>query len=700
MPWIQLAMASTLRPCGGDPADVEPLWPAYLETLRGDAGTLLAIAAVAALYAWVWRRARALGIDDHRWFARLLTGLVIAFAIAAGLQAAVEQASMVDDAFISLRYCRNWVDGHGLVWNIGERVEGYTNFLWVATIALVMKLTPWEAPEIALVGCLLSFVANLGVVAAIGHRLVGVTTLRPYLPLATMALAVHWVFTQFATTGMETMAASLLVDLGVLALVSRGGARGAALAGTAWIAAALTRPDHGIFYACGGIAVLVDAVIGYRRAQRDGGATPRALLWTWSKPLLAYAAPFGAYVLYAAWKLHYYGSIIPNTYYAKSADEAYWSQGLIYTAVFYLGSHFWLPVAMLLAFLLVRTRRDEVRRFQVFAALSVVLYTVYVAKVGGDFMYGRFFLTLVPLALLGGEALIHSLAPLRSGARAPVRAVAMVLLVALYAAAAPGLQLFPDRNLHWKIANEGSIYRLETFFPVEVAHPSWRTGVFFGEVLTDRGITPTIAASGIGMLGYYSRLPLVDLRGLTDATIAKRELTQRGRPGHEKWATRDYIHERQVCFIRGRSDGQYREVRKVEFDVRSRHTWLIATYDPELMARIRAEVPEIETQPFEPYLDHYIATLDERKPRQVRRDMTWFRHYYFDHVDDPGRLRPLEEWIEANPVPKKPRKPQGQAGATGPKKPKQPKQPRGPKEPVEPEDPAVDDSDDDPDEEP
>jgi hypothetical protein len=63
MPWIQLAMASTLRPCGGDPADVEPLWPAYLETLRGDAGTLLAIAAVAALYAWVWRRAR-LGAYD------------------------------------------------------------------------------------------------------------------------------------------------------------------------------------------------------------------------------------------------------------------------------------------------------------------------------------------------------------------------------------------------------------------------------------------------------------------------------------------------------------------------------------------------------------------------------------------------------------------------------------------------------------
>src|SRR6267154_221619 len=35
-----------------------------------------------------------------------------------------------DDAFISFRYADNLVRGIGLVWNQGERVEGYTNFLW------------------------------------------------------------------------------------------------------------------------------------------------------------------------------------------------------------------------------------------------------------------------------------------------------------------------------------------------------------------------------------------------------------------------------------------------------------------------------------------------------------------------------------------------------------------------------------------
>ena len=40
-----------------------------------------------------------------------------------------------DDAFISFRYARNLAEGHGLVWNPGEAVEGYTNFLWVVLMA-------------------------------------------------------------------------------------------------------------------------------------------------------------------------------------------------------------------------------------------------------------------------------------------------------------------------------------------------------------------------------------------------------------------------------------------------------------------------------------------------------------------------------------------------------------------------------------
>ena len=45
--------------------------------------------------------------------------------------------SVLSDAFISFRYVRNLLSGHGLVYNPGEYVEGYSNFLWVLELALL-----------------------------------------------------------------------------------------------------------------------------------------------------------------------------------------------------------------------------------------------------------------------------------------------------------------------------------------------------------------------------------------------------------------------------------------------------------------------------------------------------------------------------------------------------------------------------------
>lgn len=41
-----------------------------------------------------------------------------------------------DDTFISLRYVKNFINGNGLVFNPNERVEGYTNFLWVVILII------------------------------------------------------------------------------------------------------------------------------------------------------------------------------------------------------------------------------------------------------------------------------------------------------------------------------------------------------------------------------------------------------------------------------------------------------------------------------------------------------------------------------------------------------------------------------------
>jgi hypothetical protein len=48
--------------------------------------------------------------------------------------------AIVDDSFITYRYAENLVAGNGLVFNVGERVEGYTNFLWTLLLAACYSL--------------------------------------------------------------------------------------------------------------------------------------------------------------------------------------------------------------------------------------------------------------------------------------------------------------------------------------------------------------------------------------------------------------------------------------------------------------------------------------------------------------------------------------------------------------------------------
>jgi len=58
----------------------------------------------------------------------------------------------VDDAWISLRYARNLIEGQGLVFNRGERVEGFTHPLWVLLDAIIVALRLPPRPVLSLLG--------------------------------------------------------------------------------------------------------------------------------------------------------------------------------------------------------------------------------------------------------------------------------------------------------------------------------------------------------------------------------------------------------------------------------------------------------------------------------------------------------------------------------------------------------------------
>ncbi len=145
----------------------------------------------------------------------------------------------LDDAYISFVYARNWVDGKGIVFNEGERVEGYTCFLWVALMALglwlQLPIEPWSTA--------------LGTLFALGSLLAAAGLAREVLPErqrwaaagAALFVALWPPFSWWAASGMETTLFAFLVTTTLWAHVKTTGR--SPWVGALAALAALTRPE-------------------------------------------------------------------------------------------------------------------------------------------------------------------------------------------------------------------------------------------------------------------------------------------------------------------------------------------------------------------------------------------------------------------------------------------------------------------------
>jgi hypothetical protein len=75
----------------------------------------------------------------------------------------------VDDAYISYRYGKNLMNGDGLVYNKGEYVEGYTNFLWTVITAPFTVISFADVSVFATVLCLILSIFNITFLGKIGR---------------------------------------------------------------------------------------------------------------------------------------------------------------------------------------------------------------------------------------------------------------------------------------------------------------------------------------------------------------------------------------------------------------------------------------------------------------------------------------------------------------------------------------------------
>ena len=118
-----------------------------------------------------------------------------------------------DDAYITFRYVANYLNGDGLVFNIGERIEGFTNFGWTIYILLWGSLG-FDYIAMAAYSGLIFGGLSLFLIFVIARDLFGPDD-RWFSLLALFLVAVNFSFAYWSPAGLETAAFTLLTLLSI-----------------------------------------------------------------------------------------------------------------------------------------------------------------------------------------------------------------------------------------------------------------------------------------------------------------------------------------------------------------------------------------------------------------------------------------------------------------------------------------------------
>lgn len=452
--------------------------------------------------------------------------LVLLVAVVFGLNVA-EHAFIGDDAFISFRYARHLVDGHGLVWNVGERVEGYTNFLWVMLMAGVLAMG--GEPVVWSQG--LGIAAGSGVLLLVVHHGAGAYGWRSWLVwIAPGLLALHREFAAWCTGGLETQLFALLVIAGLLRLFTELRRDDRPRAGSAVLlgVAVLCRPDGAVFMFAAGLCLLVRVLARSAAGERRAG-WPSLVYWS----AVALALPLA----HLGWRVGYYGEWLPNTFYAK-VNGAWWAQAVHFYRHFEADYH-WAAFVLVLPLAITGPRARE----HAILLVAVLAYGGYVAYVGGDRFGFRLLVPCLPLVTMLWAASVRGLVELvsaRTAARRQLSTITGLVLVTLFAGTSHGAWREAATRSRNNIASVEMVGR----YAASRVHQGQRLREFVDARRLPADVT--IGLGGAGAIPYYTQWKAIDYRGLNDHHVARQPIKQRGKIAHEHEASLTYLHARGV----------------------------------------------------------------------------------------------------------------------------------------------------------
>ena len=399
-----------------------------------------------------------------------------------------------DDSFISLRYAQRLLHGDGLTWTEDasgaiERVEGYSNLLWVLLTAGLGALGLDLVTAARALGAACTALALLLLARAMRPACARTALLAAVPPLLVVSNQPVLVWT---LAGLEGPLLLLLLAWGFGGLV-RWHAIGSSAStkahtllalGAPFALACWTRPDAPLWALTAGCGLVVH--------QLERGAV-RALLaaaWFGALPMFAVAAQL-------TFRLLYYGDWVPNTAHVKAAiTAASLAPGRAFVQ-HAIAATPGLTTAAIAGAVLALAHRPA-RRFALVLALPVLAWWSYLVAIGGDHFPGLRLLhgVIAPMALLAGLG--------AAALRAPLVQVACALVFAIGHASYDAIAARTDAGSR---EAKGEVWE-------------WRGKVLGEELRRAFGSKqPRIAVDAAGALPFYSQLPALDMLGLCDRTI-------------------------------------------------------------------------------------------------------------------------------------------------------------------------------------
>ncbi|PKA16946.1 hypothetical protein CH363_06010 [Leptospira haakeii] len=438
-----------------------------------------------------------------------------------------------DDAFITFRYSENFINGLGIVFNPGEYLEGYTNFLWMLLVSLGISLG--IPPE--------KFSIQLGLFFYLGTLLVWFRIAKSlfksnefYIIGFLFLLGFNYSFSSYATGGLETSLITFLISIVSYITLkiydqSKYSALSLILMSIALALLVLTRMDAGL------VAVATGLFLLYKVRNQKGELIRFLALIS-----IPFALIVGAWLL---WKLSYYGNILPNTFNAKvggkNADT--FIAGLeyfqIFLSIYSLGP--FLILGILFAFY---KSNFKFYSFLGYIGLLVGLISLYILWVGGDFMEFRFIIPILPPIVLA-LFLIY-----REQAKAGLL-IGSMLIVTSISSYYFRLQdrFFPEPISNFSTVETTRMLERHLKSPYE----NWSLiGKKFQEYFGNSQVK--IALTPAGVIPYYSKLYTLDMLGLMDSNVRNPDkflAAEYMKSGHKRFSKINYLKEQQVNLIIG-----------------------------------------------------------------------------------------------------------------------------------------------------